>query len=163
MTTDIRDWLPNNIFGVFGGEGVGVIGAPNAGWFRYIGMSHANVQGWRTIIAYSFSNNETFIQTQTNGVWSGWTALTPPNPSFDWLAGGRQGLHVAITGNIIETIRVSNASGAVIATRTTTTSGVNVTITTVFNTATFAADGVTLTTRARTDTVTFNGTTLIQV
>lgn len=84
------------------------------------------------------------------------------NPDFDGLV-GRGGFKIAYTfstNRVVETITIVS-SNLILATRTTTFSGSNATVSTVFQARTFPIDGINITTIARTDTVTLNLSTMI--
>lgn len=116
--------------------------------------------------------NEIWIRSKTSTTaWTAWVrvggaANAQPNVSFDSLMANRQGLWNQATfpsaTQVLEIIRVTNASGLEIARRTTTFTGTaSAQVVTAFQARTFNMDGVSVTTRARTDTTVTTFATLI--
>jgi phage-related tail fiber protein len=73
MTPDIHDWIPFGSTGMFVGHGVNIINAPDADWWRYIGISHENPEGYITLQAMPLLGTPRFlIKMCVAGSWSAW-------------------------------------------------------------------------------------------
>lgn len=65
---DMNEVVENGIY-----NGNGMINAPYGGWFWVQVINHnLDTDRWQTQIAYSFSDNNTYRRTKSDGTWSAW-------------------------------------------------------------------------------------------
>ena len=74
LTTDIHDWMPASTDIMVYGLGVNITNAPDAKWWRYIGMTHNDSRKYVTLLAMPIdsSSNRLLIKTCNRDTWSGW-------------------------------------------------------------------------------------------
>jgi len=74
MTPDIHDWMPASADITAYGRGVNIKNAPDAKWWRYIGMTHNDSRKYVTLLAMPLdsSSNRLLIKTCNRDAWSDW-------------------------------------------------------------------------------------------
>jgi hypothetical protein len=77
MTANIHDWITKGSSGMWAGEGDSITNAPDTGWWRYIGISRGDTNGYITLLAFELTGNsgKMHVKTCVGGAWGAWVKL----------------------------------------------------------------------------------------
>jgi len=121
MTADLHSWIPFGTVGLFYGEGSAITNAPDANWWRYIGVGHSNSAGYIFLMAlpHNTINVRPRYKYCVAGTWSAWaTYLTNLDvlPIANGGTGNTTGNAATVAGLAVNTSLVNNVANQIVRT-----------------------------------------------